>query len=529
MKKRNTVMMLLLLSILVTGAIQVQSFATIGNTQESAVETSIPIIVPAAYDSDNITIDLQSPAENSVVSGSFNLTLNVTSDNGDLNFTLIVDGSIHPDLNKTSITTGLQNITVDTTVLNEGLLNFTLLFEENHTGVLERESLTAFYEVDNHGAPLVQILAPDTEDLITGLTDLMVNITTDYDDINVTVFVDGEILEEYNNTLVSGGTGNYTINGTAYENGDHNVTVKAVTAEGLTDSAYRIYTFLDHVRITFRNLANYETISGEAVIPVKVFTPYSDVTVSAYVDGDLIPDVSNITLPEGNSEITLDTTPYSEGEHNITLKAYDGFGHGWETTLILVVDNHGIPKIELLSPDQDIVVGYVAFTVHINSTWDSVNLSVYIDNEVVEGLANISIDLTENDGDYTFYIDTSLYSKWEHTLKIVVVTPEEITSEEEGTFGFANIRIEEVISLVALLAIAIAIPMSRKKSGQPLQPIILADVLFVAVVMGLFLLLGVTSIPVAIWHFNLASVWAVGLTLIGLNWVMPFISGEVEE
>ncbi|MBD3407471.1 MAG: hypothetical protein GF411_15240 [Candidatus Lokiarchaeota archaeon] len=529
MNKRNSVILLLLLSILLAGAFQVQPFATTENTQESRIQANTPLVMPAAYDSDNITINLQSPVDNSEVSGTFNLTLNITSDNGDLNFTLLVDGEIHPDHNNTVVTTGLQNITVNTTSLSEGLLNFTLLFEENHTGILQRESVTAFYEVNNHGPPAVQIIAPDTEDQIIGLTDLMVNITTDYDEINVTIFVDGEIIEEYNNTPKAGGTNNYTINGTAYENGDHNITVKAITDEGLIDTAYRIYTFLDHVRITFRNLANYETIAGNASIPIKVFTPYSTVSVSAYVDGVLAPDVDSLSVSEGNSEIIIDTTLYSEGEHEITLIADDGFGHTWEAEQILIIDNHGIPLIEFISPDDDIVVGYVAFTIHINSTWETVNLSVYVDNVLVTGLSNISVNITENNGEYTFFIDTALYSKWEHDIKVVVLTPENLTAELENSYGFASIRIEEVISLIGLLAIAIAIPITRKKSGQPLQPVIIADLLFLLVTAAMFLVLGVTTIPVAIWHFNMGSVWAVGLSLIALNWVMPFIVGIPEE
>ena len=93
---------------------------------------------------------------------------------------------------------------MDTTVLAEGTLNFTLFLEENHTGTVQRESITAFYSVNNHAAPTVEIVAPDTEDLITGLTDITVNITSDYANVNVTIFVDGEIVEDYNNTLKSG-------------------------------------------------------------------------------------------------------------------------------------------------------------------------------------------------------------------------------------------------------------------------------------------------------------------------------------
>ena len=192
---------------------------------------------------------------------------------------------------------------------------------------------------------------------------------------------------------------------------------------------------------------------------------------------------------------------------------------------MLVVNNHGVPIVEFTGPDDEIVVGLVNFTVKVNSTWDSVYISVYVDDEIVTGFDNVTI----SPGEYSFQIDTSNYTKWEHIVKVVVTTVEGESSEDESTFGFANFKIEEIISLAILLGLAVLIPIFRWRRGTPIRPVLIADLIFIAVAAAIFVILGVNSAPLIVWHLNLGSIWALGSALVFTNWAMLFISEYEEE
>ncbi len=520
MRKTSLVAILVAITFL-AGSMAIQPLTTTSNL--GAAEAPVNPHTFAGFDSDNITVVLQTPANQSTVEGTFNITLDISSDSGTLNLTLFIEGEIYPDYNGTPIANGIQNVTIDTTTLAEGHLNFTLLFEDNSTGTDEKQTYTYIFNVDNHGVPNVEIISPVTLANFTGFDDLYLNITSDYPEVYLNITVDGEMTSEYNATLVNVGAENYTINATRYENGDHGINVIVYTEEGLQDSASVTLFFLDHVRFFLRGLTQFDTLLGDAEIQIRIVSPYDSVELSAYVDGVLVPDVSNITLYTGISSFTLDTTSYSEGEHNFTFRAYDDFGHVWETHRTFIIDNHGVPDVEFVSPTDDLVVGYTAFTVDIESTWDVVTVRVYIDDEVVANYTDVAV------GEFTFYLDTNLYTKWEHVLKVVVETEEGETVEVEATYGFANMKIEEVASIGVLLGLAIMIPLYRKRNDEPLRPVLILDLVYGAVIAAAFVILGVTNLGFAVWHLNLSSIWILGGILVFLNWVLPLLKADDEN
>ncbi|MFX1370111.1 MAG: hypothetical protein ACFFAY_16090, partial [Promethearchaeota archaeon] len=227
--------------------------------------------------------------------------------------------------------------------------------------------------------------------------------------------------------------------------------------------------------------------------------------------------IEPVTLSPGVGYITIDTTQFSEGLHDFIIIATAPNGYRFKWSIILEVDNHGIPEVSFVAPRDDIVVGLAQFTIEIESTWDRVNITVYIDDEVVPGLNGTTIDV----GEYSFTIDTNAYTKWEHTVRIVVVTFEGETAEIEGTYGFANFKLEEVVSLAIIFVVAFAFPISRWRKGLPLLPTIIADVLFAVVVAGIFIVVGINTLPLILWHINIASIWAIGGAFIVTNWIVP--------
>jgi hypothetical protein len=522
--KRITV--LLLLTAIFVGTLQLPPLAGDFTANTNEFNHIDPGMFTAYFDSENISITLITPANQSTLVGTVNITIDVVSDYDPLNLTLFVEDEIYEDLNRTEISVGLQNVTIDTLNLPEGSLNFTFLFENASFGAIDRESYPLVFEVDNHGYPSVEILAPDEDELFTGLDSLYLNISADYTEVYLNITINGVPTEEWNGSeLVPVGAANYTINGSRYENGDNLVDVVVVTEEGLSDEAEAIISFLDHVRFSIIGITNFGEVSGEQEITIRVFTPYDSVNLTVSVDGDVADDVSNITVPEGRSDFTMDTTGYSEGEHEFLFTAYDGFGHSWSQNLTFIVNNHREPSISFTAPAQDIIVGLAEFTVNIETTYSEVFLSVYVDGDAVDVLTNI----TAPAGAYAFNLDTTLYTKWQHEVKVVVTTVEGLSAEAASPFGFANFRIEEILSAIVLIGIALSIPLMRFKRGESVRMTLIVDVIFILVVVGIFLALGVTSLPLMIWHINLASIWAIGTTLVATNWLVPLFTTATEQ
>ncbi|MCK4279227.1 MAG: hypothetical protein KAW94_01490, partial [Candidatus Thorarchaeota archaeon] len=316
MRKTSTLLALIIISALIVGSIRMQPLAKLDAEGLAGIGFSSQPMIRAGFDSENISISLSGISNQSTVSGTFNMTVNVTSVNGPLNLTLFIEGEIYADYNQTLIVAGPHNITVNTTILSEGYLNFTMLFENETFAPTDRESYTLVFNVDNHGPPTLDLIGPEAGSALTGFSDLLVNISSDYSEVYVNVTVNDEITQEYNQTLISVGLTNLTINCSRYENGVFDVGITIYTEEGLEVSIVRSYYFIDYVFFFVRGLAHYDAISGNAEIETVVETPFENVTLSVLVDGIQAPDVANITIPAGRSAFNLNTTGYSEGEHD---------------------------------------------------------------------------------------------------------------------------------------------------------------------------------------------------------------------
>ncbi len=470
-----------------------------------------------------ITISHQSPAYGSAVAGTFNLTLLIGSDYEPLNLPLYVEGVIHSDFNRTVIGIREQVIQVNTTDLPEGLLNFTLVFEYNVTGENLKVTYHLEFIVNNHGVPNLEMILPVEFATISGVTDLWLNITSTYSQVYLNITVDGKIVPEWNATLVPSGSGNYSLNSSRYENGNHIVGVVIFTEEGLSASLSRELVFLDHIRVIVLEYASYDEISGEANIPVRITSPYPNGTLSLYISGVLVEEVNNITDYVGQNIIRFNSTLFSEGEHYFTFKAYDAYGHRYIFKILLVINNYG-PPILRFSTTSAVVIGLAAIVVAVDTNWQTLQASVYVDGNLLGDYQNLTVDVS--DGTFTFYIDTSNYTKAQHNVLLVMMTPEYESTEIEREFGFASLRPEEVASILVLFGLAVAIPIYRRKEGHPLKPVIILDTVFIGVVALAFLILGISSIPFILWHVNLASIWAIGSSLVFANWVLPLIMTE---
>ncbi len=484
---------------------------------------SIYLVYTVDNDGVPITIGHLSPANQTEVSGTFDLILLIGSNYEPLNFTLYVNGEIS-QYNKTSIGIKQQSISINTLPFDEGLANFILLFEYNVTGENAVAQYHLVFTINNHGKPLVVFIAPSEESVITGLADLWLNITSGHPDLFLNITVDGNIDNDYNATPIVSGAANYTLNTSKYENGHHLIAITAFTGEGELRTVERTFIFLDYVRIWITGVTSHDRIFGDAQIIVRMESAYANATASLYVDDVLTTDAYNVTIVSGNNPLIFDTTLFSEGEHVVKIVAYDGYGHSWTASMILDIDNKGTPTIQFITRDV-VVVGLATFQIDVKSDWDELIVAVYVDDDVVPNLNNVSVDVSS--GTYSFQIDVGNYAKSEYTVRVVMTTPEGDSAEASRLFGFASIRIEEIISMGILVGLVLLIPLYRwKKSGQSLKIVFIVDLIFVGVVAAAFLLLGINTIPFLTWHINLASIWAIGGILVFTNYALPFLTEE---
>ena len=469
-----------------------------------------------------ITIDHLSPANQTEVTGIFNLTLEIGSEYDPLEFTLFVEGVIH-EYNKSSIGIKTQIVAINTTDLPEGLLNFTLLFYYNVTGEDASVVYSLVFDVNNHLAPTIEILSPSADSTVTGLTDLWLNISTTHPELYLNVTVDGELTEEYNATAIIAGAFNYTLNSSRYSNGHHAIGITAYTGENATTSTEINLIFLDYVRLFVFGLSNYDVIAGVEEFTIRLESPFDNATISLLIDGNPIANLQNITIYPGTNRINFNTTLFSEGEHTMKFLGRDIYGHEWSTSLILVIDNKGAPTIRFLSRAA-VVTGWASFTIEIDSSWDELNVSVFVDDMVLVNYNNITVNVSS--GTFTFTIDVGAYSKTEHTVRVLMTTVEGDTAEIERVFGFASLRFEEIISMGILAGLALLIPLFRKRQGYPIKTVLIVDAVFTLVIAGAFLVLGISTIPFLLWHVNMASIWAIGGVLVFTNWALPFVVEE---
>ena len=476
-------------------------------------------------DGEPITIDHQSPANQTGVSGIFDLYLEIGSEYEPLEFTLSIEGVIH-EYNESSIGIKNQVVSINTTGLAEGPSVFTLFFYYNVTGEDASATYTLVFDIDNHVAPIIVVLDPTDDSTVTGLTDLWLNITSTHPNLFLNITVDGVNTAEFNGTAISGGAFNYTFNSSVFENGNHVVGIVTYTGDDTSSVSQIDLVFLDHVRVWISSLANYDTISGDEVLRLRVESAYSSATASVFLDGDPIASLQDIMLYPGTNNINFNTTLYDEGEHVIMIVANDGFGHEWKTSMILEIDNKGAPTLRYSTSDA-VMTGVASFTIDVNTAWDELVVEVFVDDEIVPDYDNVTVDVSS--GSFTFTIDVSAYSKTEHTVKVVMTTPEGDVSEVNRVFGFASLRIEEIASLGILVGLALIIPLFRKKQGYSIRTVLLVDAIFAVVVIGAFFALGITTVSFLLWHVNMASIWAIGGILVFTNWALPFLVEEPVE
>jgi hypothetical protein len=273
------------------------------------------------------------------------------------------------------------------------------------------------------------------------------------DDVSVSVVeirIDNNPWEEASGTT----SWSYEWYTTSYTNGEHTITARSKDNTGL-------YSQEDSVTVTVNN-------GGNLVPSVDIDSHSMDEVISGIVeiegisqDNDGFVELVELRIDNGNWQtasgtsswsFNWDTTSYSNGEHEIYIRAKDNSGDFSEIESITLIVNNGgniPPKVTIISPSGGTVSGTVtifgsASDLDGDNTISYVEIKIEGDWEPVNGITEwiYEWDTTElDDGDYTITArayDGSEFSL-EKSVEVKVDNPHEptltITSEipEEAT------------------------------------------------------------------------------------------------
>ncbi len=475
----------------------------------------------------HINVTLISPTNHSVdIKGLLNITFEVHSTYSPLNLTVAVQGHYVSDYINRTINNGTVFVLINTTDYRDGQALIDNWFIDSY-GHLTHVVVEVF--LNNHEAPQVEILGPAEGSRVTGLFNLTLNISSDYAQVNLSVYVDQKITPEYNVTVVPSGIYNAAINASRYSNGEHNVSVVVRTMEGLTDSNFTMLNFFDYIRFKITSNENYDIVSGIVNITLRVDAITDNNRAWLLVDNVTDPQVNGIHIGNGTQIISFDSTKYDDGRHTIQIFLHDSTVHKWNQTVILTFDNHHEPNATWVGPTYWVVSGQVTFQVQINSDYPRVNVTVYIDDEIIPAYNNTEV----SSGLFQFTIDTTQYSEAKHTIKVVITTPEGLEYTLTHEIAFSSLTIPEIVSFIVLIGIGLFLMFRRFRSGQPMKFVVWTSVFYAIFVAALMWSLGINTFEDLYWFINLASVWSIGLVfifqIIAIGILESFIEKPEEE
>lgn len=259
----------------------------------------------------------------------------------------------------------------------------------------------------------------------------------------------------------------YSWDTTSVLDGDHRITAKAMDDDG-------DYSKTDSVVVTVENKIemppNVEIISplgGTVSETVIIVGNASD------SDGDETIELVQIKIEDTWQNVqgtvdwsyTWDTTDFSDGEYNISVRAFDGNFYSEIRYIIFRVDNPHEPSLVVFSDYPDPVSGTIIFAgTSSDSDGEIERIEISIDQKEWQ---EISIN-----PDWSYNLDTKQLSDGEHTISIRATDDEGEVAMEILTIEVDNSEDEFqwtylfVILLVIALIVVISIIALKKKPAE---------------------------------------------------------------
>ncbi|WFO75016.1 hypothetical protein J4526_08060 [Desulfurococcaceae archaeon MEX13E-LK6-19] len=367
--------------------------------------------------------------------------------------TISIDGSEPIEIEPVNDT---WSYLLDTTIYGDGLHQMTVTVIDNAGN---NYTTTIEFNIDNT-PPTATFTAPQPNSVVSRATVLEFS----YSDDNI----DKAILIINGTSIDVTGRNNYTIDTTIYPDGALVVMLNVSDKAG-NYHVTNVTVIIDNTppTATIVSPASYTLVSGTTTIE---FT-YND--TNFYKAILYINNIEyNVT---GRNNYTIDTSLYTDGYLNITLKAVDLAGNTNTSSIIIVVDNTP-PQVTIMSPSNGTKVESGILAVSWNIIEPHLDKAIlYIDGEPVDVTSistyNIDVDsLTLGVHTITLYAVDKLGHESNTTIvieKIEAVTTTTTTTTAETTTtttppGF-TIGTAVAITVLVLLAIALILLLRRGK------------------------------------------------------------------
>nr|MDO8045203.1 Ig-like domain-containing protein [Candidatus Baldrarchaeota archaeon] len=259
------------------------------------------------------------------------------------------------------------------------------------------------YPLIDNIPPTCTITQPDEGTYVSGTVQVTANATDNIAVEKVELYVNNTLQDIDNEVPYE-----WSWDTTTYEDGTYTLTVIAYDTFSNTNTTKIIITIDNtepNVSIVFP--ASGSWVRGVVNISVSINDSGSGVErVTFIIDGNML--FNDTVAPY---EYSLNTTLYLDGEHTITVIAYDRAGNSRTTSVVFYVDNSP-PIVEMIYPTEgDFIKGTVNITVSVDDFGVGVEKILFI----VDG----TILFNDTNAPYSYVIDTNTYDDGLHNLTIL--------------------------------------------------------------------------------------------------------------
>ncbi len=333
------------------------------------------------------SVAIDSPANNSVVSGTVDVMITSSDPHNDTTW-LTINGTVVQTWNGA----GTFTYSWDTTTYENGY--YELIAYANDT-LGNTNSYRIIVQVSNEGLT-VSITSPSNNSVVGGVVDIEVsssNADTTW------LEIDGNIVQYWSGS----GTFIYSWNTSTESETQHEIIAYANDTDGNIVS-YRILVVVDNTEpsITISQPENQSLIGGLITITISSSDIHPDNTWLE-IDNDIV----QVWDGDGTFSYDWDSTGVSDGDHEIIAYANDTAGNMGSYRIIVTVDNTA-PDVSISQPENNSVV---ADTVtiqlfsndeHPNTTW------LTIDGSIVQSWSG--------SGSFTYSWDTTSVTDGSHEI-----------------------------------------------------------------------------------------------------------------
>lgn len=365
---------------------------------------------------------LASCSSGSIVWATTNVVVNVTAGNGVSKVEFYVDNTL-----KYTDTSSPYSYSWDTTQYSDGWHNIKIIAYDTQNNTSQVTSSVIVY---NANSPTVNITNLQNGSTVYG-TSLAV-----YVDANKGYEKTIQKAELYinNSKLLEDTTApfSFTIDTTKYPDG--NISIRAVAYDIRNNQGSKQITVYvknkdDPPTVTITYPQNNTTVGGTVTIQVEALDDRGISKVEFYIDSS-----KKFTDTGSPYSWNWDTTQYTEGQHTISVIAYDTSNQQAQASITVNVSRNvqidNPPSISFINPQNgQTLSGVITVEVYASDDKGVSRIELFINNQKIYETSSYP---------YTYNLNTQSYSNGQHTLKAVAYDTSNQQAEVSITVNIDN-------------------------------------------------------------------------------------------